>query len=160
MNTANQSVMLAAWLFVGLVVCLDAGYRIGRRALTTSEQVHEGVGAIEASVFALLGLLLGFSFAGGTSRLDARRELVVQEANAIGTPGVRAAEPVESRGCRRGVSATRGEGEAGQAAARLLLPAVNEMIDVRTCDSAAPRFRRGEDPDPRGASGSVQASAD
>jgi hypothetical protein len=148
MNTANQSVMLAAWLFVGLVVCLDAGYRIGRRALTTSEQVHEGVGAIEASVFALLGLLLGFSFAGGTSRLDARRELVVQEANAIGTPGVRAAEPVESRGCRRGVSATR------------LLPAVNEMIDVRTCDSAAPRFRRGEDPDPRGASGSVQASAD
>lgn len=39
----------------------------------TSESAHEGIGTIEAAVFALLGLLLGFSFAGGTSRLDARR---------------------------------------------------------------------------------------
>ena len=34
-------------------------------------------------MFALLGLLLGFSFSGGTSRLDTRRKLIVQEANAI-----------------------------------------------------------------------------
>ena len=40
---------------------------------------------MEAAVFAPLGLLRGFSFAGGTSRPDARRELIVQEANAIGT---------------------------------------------------------------------------
>ena len=44
---------------------------------------------MEAAVFALLGLLLGFSFAGGTSRLDARRQLIVQEANAIGTAYLR-----------------------------------------------------------------------
>jgi hypothetical protein len=44
---------------------------------------HEGIGVIEAAVFALLGLLLGFSFSGGTSRLDIRRKLIAQEANAI-----------------------------------------------------------------------------
>lgn len=50
---------------------------------------HIGIGTIEAAVFALLGLLLGFSFAGGTARLDARREQVAQEANAIGTAYLR-----------------------------------------------------------------------
>jgi hypothetical protein len=40
------------------------------------------LGAMEAGIF---GLLLGFAFAGATSRLDARRQLIVQEANAIGT---------------------------------------------------------------------------
>jgi hypothetical protein len=44
---------------------------------------------MEAAVFALLGLLLGSSFAGGTSRLDARRELILQEANAIDTAYLR-----------------------------------------------------------------------
>ncbi len=49
----------------------------------------EGIGPIEASVFGLLGLLLAFSFAGGTSRLDTRRQLIVEEANAIGTAYLR-----------------------------------------------------------------------
>jgi hypothetical protein len=40
-------------------------------------------------VFALLGLLLGFSFAGAMSRFDARRQLIVHEANAIGTAYLR-----------------------------------------------------------------------
>ena len=44
---------------------------------------------MEAAVFALLGLLLGFSFVGGSSRLNARRALIVQEANAIGTAYLR-----------------------------------------------------------------------
>jgi len=44
---------------------------------------------MEAAVLALLGLLLGFSFAGGASRLDARRERIVQEANAIGAAYLR-----------------------------------------------------------------------
>ena len=43
---------------------------------------------MEAAVFALLGLLLGFSFAGGTSRLESKRQLIVQ-ANAIGTAYLR-----------------------------------------------------------------------
>jgi hypothetical protein len=44
---------------------------------------------MEAGIFGLFGLLLGFAFAGATSRLDARRQLIVQEANAIGTAYLR-----------------------------------------------------------------------
>src|SRR5262249_43004420 len=48
------------------------------------------VGAIQAAVLALLGLLLGFSFSMAVSRFDARKQLVVEEANAIGTAYLRA----------------------------------------------------------------------
>ena len=61
--------------------------RLRRRG--AEDSAYEGIGAIEASVFALLCLLLGFSFAGGTSRLDSRRQLIVEEANAIGTAYLR-----------------------------------------------------------------------
>lgn len=40
-------------------------------------------------VFALLGLLIAFSFSGAMSRFDARRHLIVDESNAIGTAWLR-----------------------------------------------------------------------
>jgi hypothetical protein len=42
------------------------------------------MGALEGSIFGLLGLLTAFTFAGAASRFDQRRELVVQEANQVG----------------------------------------------------------------------------
>jgi hypothetical protein len=48
-----------------------------------------GTSTIQAAVFALLGLLLGFTFANGISHLDQRRVLIVQESNAIGTAYLR-----------------------------------------------------------------------
>ena len=39
--------------------------------------------------YLLFGTALGFSFAGATSRLDTRRQLIVEEANAIGTAYLR-----------------------------------------------------------------------
>jgi hypothetical protein len=44
---------------------------------------------VESSVFALMGLLIGFTFYGAGSRFDARRNLIVREANAIGTTYLR-----------------------------------------------------------------------
>jgi hypothetical protein len=44
---------------------------------------------MEGAVFALLGLLIAFTFSGAAARFDARRELVVEEANAIGTAYLR-----------------------------------------------------------------------
>src|SRR5256885_912298 len=88
MNPAGWAAAVAVGLFLGMVVCLEIGYRLGRNS-ENPDLAHEGIGAIEAAVFALLGLLLGFSFAGGTSRLDARRQLIVQESNAIGTAYLR-----------------------------------------------------------------------
>ncbi len=90
MTPAQWALVLSIGLFVGMVACLEVGYRIGRQSSEEhSELAHEGIGVIEAAIFALLSLLLGFSFAGGTVRLDARPQQIVQEANAIGTAYLR-----------------------------------------------------------------------
>jgi hypothetical protein len=73
-------------LFAGLLLCLEIGYRIGSSGYRKNHALtYEGIGTLEGALFALLGLLLGFSFAGATSRLDARHRLIVREANAIET---------------------------------------------------------------------------
>jgi hypothetical protein len=78
--------VLFSGLFAGILISLEVGYRIGRRSSKRNpERGFEGVGAMEAAIFSLLGLLLAFSFSGATSRFDARRQLIVQEANAIAT---------------------------------------------------------------------------
>src|ERR1035441_10697532 len=85
MNPTLFAILASVGLFVGILACLEVGFRIGRSSERSTEAAHEGIGVIEAAVFALLGLLLGFSFSGGTSRMDTKRQLIVQEANAIGT---------------------------------------------------------------------------
>src|SRR4051812_14363141 len=72
-----------------MVAFLELGYRIGSYASEKIETAHEGTSTIQAAVFALLGLLLGFTFANGISHLDQRRQLIVQESNAIGTAYLR-----------------------------------------------------------------------
>jgi hypothetical protein len=89
MNPSVQVPAMAVGLFLGMLTCLELGYRIGRRADAPGGSAHEGLGAIETAIFALLGLLLGFAFAGAMSRLDARHQLIVREANAIGTAYLR-----------------------------------------------------------------------
>jgi len=177
MNPAHVAFVISTALFFGIIVCLEIGYRIGRRGLVKNHaSTHEGIGVIEAAVFALLGLLLAFSFAGGTARLDTKRQLIVQEANAIGTaylrldqlppdeqppirrlfrdyldarlrvyeklPNLEAAEQELARVAElqhdiwsRAVAACRSD--PTQNAARLLLPAINEMIDVTTARKIA-----------------------
>jgi hypothetical protein len=87
MNTYGvASIALLFGLFCGLLVCLEVGYRFGRdRYGRNGTLAYEGTGVLEGALFTLLGLLLGFSFAGATSRLDSRHELIVREANAIET---------------------------------------------------------------------------
>src|SRR5580704_18609470 len=81
---------LSAGIFLGILICLEIGFRIGiDSSRKNHELAYEGTGTIDAAVFALLGLLLGFSFAGAMSRFEARRELIVREANAIGTAYLR-----------------------------------------------------------------------
>ncbi|HVO52726.1 MAG TPA: DUF4239 domain-containing protein [Thermoanaerobaculia bacterium] len=70
--------------------CLEAGIRIGRRALSGPDAPRPaGLGTVETVAFGVLGLLLAFTFSGAASRFDARRALVVEEANDIGTAWLR-----------------------------------------------------------------------
>lgn len=90
MNTEAWVALLAVGVFVGMVGCLDVGYRLGTRMLERQgDAALEGTGAIEAAVFGFFALLLAFSFSGATSRLDDRRQLIIEETNAIGTAYLR-----------------------------------------------------------------------
>ncbi len=76
--------VLFAELFFAVMASLEVGYRIGcNNSKKNPELGFEGTGAMEAAIFSLVGLLLAFSFSGASSRFEARRQLIVQEANAI-----------------------------------------------------------------------------
>ncbi|HXZ86236.1 MAG TPA: DUF4239 domain-containing protein, partial [Myxococcota bacterium] len=133
------------------------------------ENARTGAGAFEGAIFGLVGLVIAFSFSGALQRWDHRRELMVQEVNAIGTAWLRIdllpsdAQPLlrelfrryvdsrlESYGSIRDPAAgpvafarsNALQGEIWSAAVRacagpelertriLVLPALNEMIDV------------------------------
>src|SRR6187399_822560 len=77
-------------LFAGMLAAMEAGRRIGvRRRARDPEGAEIGLGTINGAVFGLMGLLIAFTFSGAASRFDKRRELVVQEANNIGTAYLR-----------------------------------------------------------------------
>lgn len=82
--------LLSVFLFILMLAAAEVGVRLGKRRLAKDpEGANIGVGAIEGAVLALLGLILAFTFSGASSRLDTRRKLIVQEANAIGTAYLR-----------------------------------------------------------------------
>ena len=76
--------LYSAGLLLGLLVCVQLGFMLGRR-----QGGDGGASALSAAVFGLLGLLLAFSFSGAAGRFEHRRELITQEANAIGTAYLR-----------------------------------------------------------------------
>lgn len=159
-------------LFVMIVVAVEFGRWLGRR-----NGELPGSGAADGAIFAILGLIIAFSFSGAASRFDERRDLIVQEANAVGTavlridllpadaqPAMRAAFKayVDARiaaygvvqdeaqfRARLGVANRLSAGIWQQAIAAgkrpdavpavnmLLLPALNEMIDLTTTRAAA-----------------------
>src|SRR5512137_431463 len=90
MDKIIVGLMFAAGLLVGMVLLLELGRHLGRRRQSKDEErARAGLGAVEGAVFALLGLLLAFTFSGAASRFDARRQLIVEEANAVGTAWLR-----------------------------------------------------------------------
>lgn len=78
--------LLTMGLFVGMLIFFEGGRRIGvARIGKDPDCLTRGAGAAEGAVFALLGLLMAFTFSGAASRFEARRMLINTEANAIGT---------------------------------------------------------------------------
>lgn len=177
--------IITAWpfataMFAGMLICLEVGRLIGTRALAKDPQLMSTRSAVDGAVFALYGLLLAFTFSGAPGRLDTRRHLIADEANAIGTaylrldllspesqpamreqfrqyldsrlesyrklPDIEAAEAELSRSAKlqtdiwsQALAATRLPGchpEAG----KLLLPALNQMIDITTTRTMAARI--------------------
>jgi hypothetical protein len=87
----QNSLLISVMLFVSMLLAIEAGYRLGRRAeKRTDESSRAHVGAIQASLLGVLALLLGFTFSLSLQRFDNRSEAVVDESNAIGTAYLRA----------------------------------------------------------------------
>ena len=90
-------VLIAA---MGAAIAVGIGLRSVRDRLVARDGSHAQEGYIVSAVLGLMALLLGFTFSLAVDRYDARRARVVESANAIGTPYLRAQllpEPHRSR---------------------------------------------------------------
>jgi hypothetical protein len=78
-------------LFVLMLLATEAGVQFGARARARwSDEETTYIDFIQGGVLGLLSLLLGFTYALAADRHDARTELQVSEANALGTAYLRA----------------------------------------------------------------------
>jgi hypothetical protein len=106
MFMSNPMDTIPLWgVFVGTIVvvllAIEAGYWLGKYRGRRSEDEKEGpVGGIVAATLGLLGFILAFTFGLAASRFDARRQIVVDDANAIGTTYLRAGLLPEDRGVK------------------------------------------------------------
>ncbi len=75
-------------LSIGLFVCLVCGQMAGRwlgRRIYRGTEPPPGNGAADGVVFAVLGLLIAFTFTTSAGKFDERRKLIAEQANALGT---------------------------------------------------------------------------
>lgn len=173
MSHALFGSLVAFSLLLGMLLAFEIGRRLGTRRRAKEPDLATS-SAVDGAVFGLLGLLIAFSFSGALARFDARRQLIVEEANAIGTAYLRLdLLPAPAQTALRDqfrryvdgrleiyrqlpdVAAARAElarssalqGEIWQAAVAasagapqatmLLLPALNQMIDLTTTRTMA-----------------------
>src|SRR3990167_526980 len=79
---------IAIALIALMIAAAEAGYRLGQR-LTRIGASDAPLGTMQSALLALLGLLLDFTFGMANDRFETRKELVLNEANNIGTASLR-----------------------------------------------------------------------
>jgi hypothetical protein len=157
-------------LFGSLTLAVEFGAFLARSR--AASEPSSGVPALDGAVFALLGLLVAFSFSAAADRFSSRRDLIVAEANAIGTAALRIdlmpedaqpqmrdtmkryiasrvstfEKPINETQYRKALAASHvlqnelwamavaasRRPDAPNSLPMLLLPALNEMIDITT----------------------------
>ena len=89
MNDNSVAFLLVLGLFLGMLRMLTLGQRLGRRSLAQeADVVRSRLTGVETAIFGLLGLMI-FTFSGAAARYELRRQLIVEEGNAIGTAYLR-----------------------------------------------------------------------
>jgi hypothetical protein len=90
MEVSQYSEAIAAFTCLSLMAGMMVAFTLGRSAGIRHHAIDPAgartiSGAVEASIFALLGLLIAFTFDGAADRFEARRALITEEANAVDT---------------------------------------------------------------------------
>lgn len=81
-----------------VLLSIEGGYRLGKYRHSRSEREKETpVGAMVGATLGLLAFILAFTFGLAAARFDIRRQVVLDEANAIGTTYLRAGMLPERR---------------------------------------------------------------
>lgn len=118
LDSTVNFIVRSDWLAFVIVVAIlilvtELGFRVGLRHSPERRKAHQSPsGSLQGALLGLLGLLLGFTFAMAVGRYDNRRQLALDEANAIGTVWLRAAL-------------------LGDSARDVIRPALIDYIDVR-----------------------------
>jgi hypothetical protein len=77
-------------VFLLILTCVEIGHRLGKYRRSRSDREKEApVGAMVGATLGLLAFTLAFTFGMAATRYDARKQLVLDEANAIGTTYLR-----------------------------------------------------------------------
>ena len=125
---------LPLWgLFIAILavvlLSVELGYRLGKYRLSRREQEKEApVGTMVGATLGLLAFILAFTFGLAAARFDTRRQVLLDEANAIGTTYLRA-----------GMLPERGE-----EVRRLLRDYVGTRLDAVRSGDVAEGIRRSE----------------
>jgi hypothetical protein len=176
MNYNLVAFLLVLGLFLGMLGMLALGQRLGRRSLAQeADVVRSRLTGVETAIFGLMGLMIAFTFSGAAARYELRRQLTVEEANAIGTAYLRldllpaASQPalrdrfrryvtariavyrvlpdIETSNAQAAIATTLQQEiwtgvlaalkEAPPQATIVVIPALNQMIDITTTRAIA-----------------------
>jgi hypothetical protein len=91
--------LIALGLAAGVVGAHEIGFLFGSLTRSADEPFDRQVALVRTSTAALVAFLIGFAFSGAASRFIDRMDIIVKEANALGTAYLRAdaiAEPQRS----------------------------------------------------------------
>jgi hypothetical protein len=87
----THEVIIQGVFFALMMAATEVGYRLGRKSeANISENTKSQISTVEAAILGVLALLLGFTISMAVSRFEIRKQLVLEEADAIGTSRLRA----------------------------------------------------------------------
>jgi hypothetical protein len=87
----TREVIIQGVFFALMMAATEAGYRFGRKSeANVPENTKSQISTVEAALLGVLALLLGFTMSMAVSRFEIRKQLVLEEADAIGTSLLRA----------------------------------------------------------------------
>ena len=86
----TNEVVIYFGFFALMLAATEAGFHLGRKSEgSTTDKTKSQVSAVAGGILGVLGLLLGFTMSMAVSRFEVRKQLVLDEANAIGTSCLR-----------------------------------------------------------------------